>query len=104
MKKGQVQCISDEILNKLSLKNRYKFLNYNLMSYLKPKHFDLLKETQKFFRNFEKSHDINHTEDFYEWIPEVGKAGFITRVHKFDNLGLDFETYGMTAEFMRVLA
>jgi len=104
MKKGQVQCINDEILNKLSLKNRYKFLNYNLMSYLKPKHFDLLKETQKFFRNFEKSHDINHTEDFYEWIPEVGKAGFITRVHKFDNLGLDFETYGMTAEFMRVLA
>jgi len=104
MKKGQVQCINDEILNKLSLKNRYKFLNYNLMSYLKPKHFDLLKETQKFFRSFEKRHDINHNEDFYEWIPEVGKAGFITRIHKFDNLGLDFETYGMTAEFMRVLA
>ncbi len=104
MKKGQVQCISDEILNKLSLKNRYKFLNYNLMSYLEPKHFNLLKEAEKFFRNFEKKHDINHTEDFYDWIPEVGKAGFITRVHKFDNLGLDFETYGMTAEFMRVLA
>ncbi|MBY9004108.1 MAG: acyl-CoA/acyl-ACP dehydrogenase [Candidatus Lokiarchaeota archaeon] len=104
MKKGLVQCIDDEILNKLSLKNRYKFLNFNLMSYLKPKHYDLLKEAQKFFRNFEKSHDINHTEDFYEWIPEIGKAGFITRVHKFDNLGLNFETYGMTAEFMRVMA
>jgi len=104
MKKGQVQCINDEILDKLSLKNRYKFLNFNLMSYLKPKHYDLLREAQKFFRTFEKKHEINHTEDFYEWIPEVGKAGFITRIHKFDNLGLDFETYGMTAEFMRVLA
>ncbi|MHA1105001.1 MAG: acyl-CoA dehydrogenase family protein [Promethearchaeota archaeon] len=104
MKKGQVQCINDEILNKLSLKNRYKFLNYNLMSYLKPKHLELLKEAEKFFRNFDKKHDVTHTEDFYEWIPEIGKAGFITRVSKFDNLGLDFETYGMTAEFMRVLA
>ena len=104
MKKGQVQCIDDEILNKLSLKNRYKFLNFNLMSYLKPKHYDLLREAQKFFRTFEKRHDINHTEDFYEWIPEIGKAGFVTRINKFDNLGLNFETYGMTAEFMRVLA
>ncbi|MHA1671162.1 MAG: acyl-CoA dehydrogenase family protein [Promethearchaeota archaeon] len=104
MKKGQVQCINDEILGKLSLKNRYKFLNYNLMSYLKPKHFDLLKEAEKFFRNFEKKNNVTNTEDFYEWIPEIGKAGFITRIHKFDNLGLNFETYGMTAEFMRVLA
>jgi len=93
-KKGQVQCINDEILEKLSLKTRNKFLNYNLMSFLKPKHFNFLKQAQKFFVKFEKDNNITHNEDFYEWI----------RMHKFDNIGLDFETYGMTTEFMRVLA
>jgi len=62
-KKGKVQCIDDEILEKLSLKTRNKFLNYNLMSFLKPKHLDFLKQTQKFFENFEKTNDINHKED-----------------------------------------
>ena len=103
-KKGQVQCINDEILEKLSLKTRNKFLNYNLMSFLKPKHFDFLKQAQKFFVKFEKDNSITHNEDFYEWIPEIGRNGYITRMHKFDNLGLDFEPYGMTTEFMRVLA
>jgi len=103
-KKGQVQCINDEILEKLSLKTRNKFLNYNLMSFLKPKHFNFLKQAQKFFVKFEKDKNITHNEDFYEWIPEIGRNGYITRMHKFDNLGLDFEPYGMTTEFMRVLA
>ena len=103
-KKGKVQCINDEILEKLSLKTRNKFLNYNLMSFLKPKHFDFLKQAQKFFVKFEKDNNITHNEDFYEWIPEIGRSGYITRMHKFDNLGLDFEPYGMTTEFMRVLA
>ncbi|NVM45384.1 MAG: acyl-CoA dehydrogenase [Candidatus Lokiarchaeota archaeon] len=103
-KKGKVQCINDEILEKLSLKTRNKFLNYNLMSFLKPKHFDFLKQAQKFFVKFEKEKNITHNEDFYEWIPEIGRNGFITRMHKFDNLGLDFEPYGLTTEFMRVLA
>ncbi len=104
IKKGQVQCINDEILEKLSLKTRNKFLNYNLMSFLKPKHFNFLKQAQKFFVKFEKDKNITHNEDFYEWIPEIGRNGYITRMHKFDNLGLDFEPYGMTTEFMRVLA
>jgi len=43
-KKGQVQCINDEILEKMSLRNRYNFLNNNLMSILKPKHFNFLKK------------------------------------------------------------
>jgi len=103
-KKGKVQCINDEILDKLSLKTRNKFLNYNLMSFLKPKHFDFLKQAQKFFVKFEREKNITHNEDFYEWIPEIGRNGFITRMHKFDNLGLDFEPYGLTTEFMRVLA
>ncbi|MBY9017144.1 MAG: acyl-CoA dehydrogenase, partial [Candidatus Lokiarchaeota archaeon] len=63
-----------------------------------------LKQAQKFFVKFEKDNNITHNEDFYEWIPEIGRSGYITRMHKFDNLGLDFEPYGMTTEFMRVLA
>ena len=74
------------------------------MSFLKPKHFNFLKEAQNFFVKFEKDNNITHNEDFYEWIPEIGRNGYITRMHKFDNFGLDFEPYGMTTEFMRVLA
>ena len=103
-KKGKVQCINDEILEKLSLKTRNKFLNYNLMSFLKPKHFDFLKQAQTFFENFEKTNNITHNEDFYEWIPEIGKNGYISRLHKFEDIGLNYEPHGMTTEFMRILA
>lgn len=102
--KGKVQCINDEILKKLSLKNRYKFLNLCLMSYLKPEYMDFLKETQKFYVKFEKEHNITHNEDFYDWIPEIGQQGLITRVSNFKELGMNFEPYGYTAEFMRILA
>ena len=102
--KGKVQCVNDEILEKLALKNRYKFLNYCLMSYLKPEYMDFLKETQKFYVRFEKKHNITHNEDFYDWIPEIGEEGLITRVNNFKEIGLNFEPYGMTAEFMRILA
>jgi alkylation response protein AidB-like acyl-CoA dehydrogenase len=103
-RKGKVQCINDEILEKLSLKTRNKFLNYNLMSFLKPKHLDFLKQTQKFFENFEKTNTITHNEDFYDWIPEIGKNGYISRLHKFEDIGLNYEPHGMTTEFMRILA
>ncbi len=103
-KKGKVQCIEDSILEKLSLKNRYKFLNTNLMSILKPEHFSFLRKSQKFFIRFEEKYNITHNEDFYDWIPEIGKEGLITRVHNFEDLGLNFEPFGMTAEFMRMLA
>ncbi|MFW9937100.1 MAG: acyl-CoA dehydrogenase family protein [Candidatus Thorarchaeota archaeon] len=103
-KKGDVQCINDEILEKLTLKNRYKFLNFNLMTYLDKEYFDFLKQTQKFFVRFEKDHNITHNEDFYQWIPELGKQGLVTRVNNFDNLDLNYEPYGMTAEFIRALA
>ncbi len=104
IKKGEVQCIKDEILEKLSLKNRYKFLNYNLMSFLEKEHLDFLKKAQKFFIGFEKKNNITHNEDFYEWIPEIGKEGLITRINKFDILDLNYEPHGLTAEFMRTLA
>jgi len=102
--KGEVQCINDEILEKLSLKNRYKFLNYNLMSFLEKEHLDFLKKAQKFYIGFEKRNNITHNEDFYEWIPEIGKEGLITRINNFDILDMNFEPYGLTAEFMRTLA
>ncbi len=103
-KKGEVQVIKDEILEKLSLKNRYNFLNNNLMSILKPKNFNFLKKVQKFFVRFEERNNITHNEDFYEWIPAIGKEGLVTRVNNFTELDLNFEPYGMTAEFMRCLA
>ncbi|MBY9009152.1 MAG: acyl-CoA/acyl-ACP dehydrogenase [Candidatus Lokiarchaeota archaeon] len=103
-KKGKVQCIADEILEKLSLNTRNKFLNYNLMSFLKPKHFNFLKQAQKFLENFEKTNQITHNEDFYAWIPEIGRNGYISRLHKFEDIGLNYEPHGMTAEFMRILA
>ena len=102
-KKGHVQCINDEILEKLSLKNRYNFLNNNLMSILKPNHFNFLKKAQKFFLRFEKEHNITHNEDFYEWIPEIGKEGLVTRMNNFSEIDLNYEPYGLTTEFMRVL-
>ncbi|NVM18371.1 MAG: acyl-CoA/acyl-ACP dehydrogenase [Candidatus Lokiarchaeota archaeon] len=103
-KKGKVQCINDEILEKLSLTPRNKFLYYNLMSFLDPKYLGFLKQTQKFLENFEKTKRITHNEDFYEWIPELGRNGYISRLHKFEEIDLNYEHYGMTAEFMRILA
>jgi len=103
-KKGKVQCIDNNILEKLSLTTRNKFLNFNLMSFLDTKHLKFLKETQKFLENFEKTKKITHNEDFYEWIPELGRNGYISRLHKFEEIDLDYEPYGMTAEFMRILA
>ncbi len=102
--KGQVQCIDDEILEKLSLKNRYNFLNNNLMNILKPGDFNFLKQAQSFFLRFESKYNITHNEDFYEWFPEIGKEGLITRINSFSDVGLEYEPYGMTADFMRYLA
>ena len=74
------------------------------MSFLDSKYINFLKQAQKFFENFEKINKITHNEDFYEWTPEIGRNGYISRLHKFEDIGLNYEPYGMTAEFMRVLA
>lgn len=103
-KKGEVQCIDDDILEKMSLKNRNNFLNNNLVSMLKPDSFNFLKKVQKFFVKFEEKNNITHNEDFYEWIPSIGKEGLVTRINSFKDIGLNYEPYGMTAEFLRVLA
>ena len=103
-KKGKVQCIDNEILEKLSLTNRNKFLNYNLMSFLDSIHLQFLKGAQKFFENFEKANYITHNEDFYEWMPEIGNNGYISRLYKYEDIDLNYEPHGMTTEFMKILA
>lgn len=103
-KKGTVQCIDQEILDKLSLKNRYSFLNNNLNPVLKPKWYNFLRQVEKFYVRFEKKNEIDHTEDFYDWIPALGEEGYVTRVHSFDTIDLNYEPHGMMAELCRVFA
>ncbi|MFX1287525.1 MAG: hypothetical protein ACFFFY_03050, partial [Promethearchaeota archaeon] len=105
-KRYVTQAINDEILSKLSLKNRYQFLNTNLMTVLEPPEFNFLKKVQKFCMRFEKKNEITHgpEEDIYDWIPAFGEEGYITRAHKFEMLDVDYEEYGATIDFMRVLA
>ncbi|MFX0056854.1 MAG: acyl-CoA dehydrogenase family protein [Candidatus Hodarchaeota archaeon] len=100
------QAINDEILEKLSLKNRYTFLNTNLMTILQPKHFNFLKQAEKFCTRFEKKQEISHRtdEDLYQWIPDFGKEGFISRAHPYEEVDLNFQDYGMAIELMRCLA
>ncbi|NVM17708.1 MAG: acyl-CoA dehydrogenase [Candidatus Lokiarchaeota archaeon] len=105
-KRYMTQAVNDEILSKLSLKNRYQFLNTNLMTVLEPPEFNFLKKVQKFCMRFEKKNEITHgpEEDIYDWIPAFGEEGLITRAHKFEMLDINYEEYGATIDFMRILA
>ena len=105
-KKYMTQAISDEILEKLSLKNRYAFLNTNLTAILEPKEFNFLKQAQKFCMRFEKKNEITHgpDEDVYDWIPAFGAVGYLTRSHNFDLIDLNYTDYGLVMELMRNLA
>jgi len=100
------QAINDEILEKMSLKNRYAFLNTNFMTVLEPKHFNFLKQAEKFCQRFEKKNNITHApdEEFYHWIPDFGKEGLISRAHPYDEIDMNFEEHGLAIELMRCLA
>ncbi|MFX1573258.1 MAG: acyl-CoA dehydrogenase family protein [Promethearchaeota archaeon] len=100
------QVINDEILDKLSLKNRYSFLNNNLMAILTADQFNFLKRVQKFCMRFEKKNGITHgpNEDIYEWIPTFGAEGYITRAHNFEMIDVNYEYYGAVPDFLRYLA
>ena len=50
------RAINEEILDKLSLINRYTFLNTNLLTVLEQNHMNFLKKAQKFFLRFEITH------------------------------------------------
>ena len=84
------QAINDEILEKLSLKNRYAFLNTNLMTVLEPKQFNFLKSAEKFCTRYERKNNITHAsdEEFYHWIPDFGKEGLISRAHSYSEIDL----------------
>jgi alkylation response protein AidB-like acyl-CoA dehydrogenase len=98
--------INDEILEKLSLKNRYSFINNNLMTILTPEQFTHLKKVQKFCLRFEKKNGITHgpEEDIYDWIPAFGAEGYITRLHNFDMIDINYDYYGAVADFLRYIA
>jgi alkylation response protein AidB-like acyl-CoA dehydrogenase len=98
--------INDEILEKLSLKNRYSFVNNNLMAILSPEQFNHLKKVQKFCQRFEKKNGITHgpEEDVYDWIPAFGAEGYITRAHNFEVIDINYDYYGMVADLLRYLA
>ncbi|MHA1438863.1 MAG: hypothetical protein ACTSPD_14930, partial [Promethearchaeota archaeon] len=104
--KYMTQAINDEILEKLSLKNRYAFLNNNLTALLTTEEFNFLRKVQRFCLRFEKKNNITHgpDEDIYDWIPAFGKEGYISRAHAFENIDLNFKEHGLAAEFMRNLA
>ncbi len=106
MSRYQEKAISDEILEKLSLKNRYAFLNNNLTAILKPEQFNFLRNVQRFCMRFEKKNNIQHSpdEDFYEWIPHFGKEGYVTRAYKFEEIDLNFEYFGLTVDLLRAIA
>ncbi|MFW9785816.1 MAG: acyl-CoA dehydrogenase family protein [Candidatus Heimdallarchaeota archaeon] len=100
------QAINDEILEKLSLKSRYQFLNTALMTALEPEQLNFLKKAEKFCMRFEKKNNISHRtdEDVYEWIPEFGKEGLISRAHPYEEIDLSYPENGMTVELLRCLA
>ena len=107
MPKFETQVLSNEILKKLKLKNRYSFLNNNLQQILTEREFNFLREVQKFCIKFEKEHNITHgmDENIYEWIPYFGEQGYVNRSHNYEMIGMDYgENWGAVAEMMRAFA
>ena len=100
------RAINEEILEKLSLKSRYAFLNTNFMTLIDQRLMNFAKKAQKFCLRFEKKNNITHAldEEFYHWIPDFGKEGLISRAHPYKEIDMDFPDYGMAIEFMRCLA
>lgn len=106
MVKYQTRVINEEILEKLSLKNRYVFLNENLKHILSEKQLNFFEKVQEFCLKFEKDNNITHgpDEDIYDWCSYFGKEALITRQHAFECIDLNYEEYGMAMDFMRLLA
>jgi len=102
----EVQAINDEILEALSLENRYSFVNNNLRTVLTPEQFSFFNEVQRFCKRFEKKNDITHgpEEDIYDWVPAFGKKRYISRFHDYSKVGVDVEPWGAVADLLRTLA
>jgi len=105
-KRYKTQVISDEILEKLSLENRYKFVRDNLRVILSDQQYNFLEQAQKFCLNYETKNKITHgpDEDIYDWVPDFGKEGYITRQTPYECIDLNYKDFGIAIEFMRILA
>ena len=79
VKSNMAQVINDEILEKLSLKNRYSLLNNNLTSILSQEQFSFLKQVERFCLKFEKKNNITHGPevDVYDWVPAFGEQDIL---------------------------
>ncbi|MFX1395906.1 MAG: acyl-CoA dehydrogenase family protein [Promethearchaeota archaeon] len=102
------KAVNDEIMEKMSLKNRYALLNLNLGTILNKKEMAFLQKVENFCMKYEKEKNIKHTmdEDMYEWCVDFGKEGYITRGHNFKEIcDIDYgDEWGMALDFMRYLA
>ncbi len=105
-RKFEVQAINDEILEKLSLKNRYAFLNNNFMTILNQQQFNFFKKVQKYCLRFEKKNNITHgpDEDLYDWIPAFGAEGYITRANNFEMVDVNYDVWGLAPDFLATIA
>ena len=99
----ETQGINDAILEKLSLENRYKFLNMNLPTIVTDKQMDFIKQAQEFALEYEKKKNIDHTEEIYTYFPAFGEKGLICRFHDFAEAGVGYEEWGLQIEMMRYL-
>lgn len=101
----EAQTIPDEILEAMSLKNRYAFVNANMMSILNDNEKNMFDKVQRFCLKYEKKNTIMHNEDFYPWIKDFGVEHYVTRSQSFPEVGVDHgEKDGLAMEFMRGLA
>ena len=104
--KFETQVINDDILDKMSLKNRYAFVNNNLTSLLSPDEFNFFRKVQRFCLRFEKKNEVTHgpEEDSYSWIPAFGAEGYITRQHAFEMIDLNYPEWGLAMDMLRTIA
>jgi len=107
MRTIEVQAIDEEIMNKLSLKSRYAFINTNLMAIIDDKAKNFMNKVQRFCIKMDKKVD-HMKDDIYNWIPEFGEEGLITRSQQFPELDLGWNGpdgyYGLTADLIRAIA
>ncbi|MHA1793992.1 MAG: acyl-CoA dehydrogenase family protein [Promethearchaeota archaeon] len=104
-KKMESQILSDEMLQALSLKRRYDFVNTNFMALLEDNEKKFFNKVQRFCLKYERKKINHHDEDFYPWIKDFGAEGYITRATNFTECGVDYgEKWGLTYEFFRCLA
>jgi len=107
MGKFNTQAVNDEILEKLSLKNRYKWLNMNLRAILTKEQFDFLKRVEDFALKVEEENKFAHSmdEDVYQYMPIFGKEGYIARGHQFDEIDMNYgDEWGLVYDMLRCLA